>query len=108
MDDVYRPPEENRQLQQAVRPLATDKIAPRAAEIDEKREFPWDVYEALKDDRGKSRDTTEVPTRGDEVGSDDFANAHWQHVIHHVANSRGVKSFEARRRANGKQQKAPP
>lgn len=47
MDDVYRLPEEHRELQQAVRGLAMDKIAPRAAEIDEKGEFPWDVYEAL-------------------------------------------------------------
>jgi len=47
MDDVYRLPEEHRELQQAVRALATDKIAPRAAEIDEQGEFPWDVYEAL-------------------------------------------------------------
>ena len=28
--------------------LAEDKIAPRAAEIDETGEFPWDVYEALR------------------------------------------------------------
>jgi alkylation response protein AidB-like acyl-CoA dehydrogenase len=47
MDDVYQLPEEHRELQQAVRALARDKIAPRAAEIDEKGEFPWDVYEAL-------------------------------------------------------------
>ena len=47
MDDVYRLPEEHRELQQAVRALAQDKIAPRAAEIDETGQFPWDVYEAL-------------------------------------------------------------
>ncbi len=47
MDDVYRLPEEHRELQQAVRALAQAKIAPRASEIDEKGEFPWDVYEAL-------------------------------------------------------------
>ena len=47
MDDVYRLPEEHRELQQAVRALAQAKIAPRAAEIDETGEFPWDVYEAL-------------------------------------------------------------
>jgi alkylation response protein AidB-like acyl-CoA dehydrogenase len=35
-------------LRQAVRELAEDKIAPRAAEIDRTAEFPWDVYEALK------------------------------------------------------------
>lgn len=47
MDDVYLLPEEHRELQQAVRALAQDKIAPRAAEIDETGQFPWDVYEAL-------------------------------------------------------------
>jgi alkylation response protein AidB-like acyl-CoA dehydrogenase len=40
--------EEHEALRQAVRELAEDKIAPRAAEIDRTAEFPWDVYEALK------------------------------------------------------------
>ncbi|HZG94165.1 MAG TPA: acyl-CoA dehydrogenase family protein [Mycobacteriales bacterium] len=35
-------------LREAVRSLAEDKIAPRAAEIDATGEFPWDVFEALK------------------------------------------------------------
>jgi len=39
--------EEHQALREAVRALADDKIAPRAAEIDAKAEFPWDVYEAL-------------------------------------------------------------
>ena len=39
--------EEHEQLRDSVRQLATDKIAPRAAEIDETAEFPWDVYTAL-------------------------------------------------------------
>ncbi|MDQ3029699.1 MAG: acyl-CoA dehydrogenase family protein, partial [Actinomycetota bacterium] len=30
-----------------VRQIAVDRIAPRAAEIDEKAEFPWDVKEVL-------------------------------------------------------------
>ena len=46
--DLYRPSEEHEMLREAVRALADDKIAPRAAEIDEKAEFPFDVYEALK------------------------------------------------------------
>ena len=37
-----------RALQEAVRDLVADKVAPRAAEIDETGEFPWDVYEALR------------------------------------------------------------
>jgi alkylation response protein AidB-like acyl-CoA dehydrogenase len=40
--------EEHELLRQAVRELAEDKIAPRAAEIDETGEYPWDVHEALK------------------------------------------------------------
>ncbi|MGE5134636.1 MAG: acyl-CoA dehydrogenase family protein [Gemmatimonadota bacterium] len=39
--------EEHEALREAVRALADDKIAPRAAEVDETGEFPWDVYEAL-------------------------------------------------------------
>ena len=46
--DLFRLPEEHEALREAVRALADDKIAPRAAEIDETGEFPWDVYEALK------------------------------------------------------------
>ncbi len=39
--------EEHEALREAVRDLAEAKIVPRAAEIDETGEFPWDVYEAL-------------------------------------------------------------
>jgi len=39
--------EEHEALREAVRALADDKIAPRAAEIDRTGEFPWDVYDAL-------------------------------------------------------------
>src|SRR6516164_9653048 len=39
--------EEHEALREAVRALADDKIAPRAAEVDESGEFPWDVHEAL-------------------------------------------------------------
>ncbi len=35
--------EEQRELRELVRTLAQDRIAPRAAEIDESHEFPWDV-----------------------------------------------------------------
>src|SRR5919107_1438661 len=40
--------EEHELLRAAVRDLAEDKIRPRAAEIDETAEYPWDVHEALK------------------------------------------------------------
>jgi alkylation response protein AidB-like acyl-CoA dehydrogenase len=45
---VYTLSEEHQLLRQAVRELAEDKIAPRAAEIDETGEYPWDVHEELK------------------------------------------------------------
>ena len=40
--------EEHQALKQAVGDLVDDKLVPRAAEIDETGEFPWDVYEALR------------------------------------------------------------
>ena len=45
--DLYRLSDEHEALRDAVRDLAATKIAPRAAEIDESGEFPWDVYKAL-------------------------------------------------------------
>ena len=45
---LYGLTEEHQLLRKAVRELAEDKIAPRAAEIDEAAEYPWDVHEELK------------------------------------------------------------
>ena len=45
--DLFQLPDEYQALREAVRGLAEEKIAPRAAEIDETGEFPKDVYEAL-------------------------------------------------------------
>src|SRR3954449_8060206 len=39
--------EDHEELREAVRHLAADKIAPHAAEVDEKAEFPRAAYEAL-------------------------------------------------------------
>jgi alkylation response protein AidB-like acyl-CoA dehydrogenase len=39
--------DEHEALRESVRALADDKIAPRAAEIDQAGEFPWDVHDAL-------------------------------------------------------------
>jgi alkylation response protein AidB-like acyl-CoA dehydrogenase len=47
MTDAFALPEEHLALRETVRKLAADKIAPRAAEIDERAEFPWDVKQAL-------------------------------------------------------------
>jgi alkylation response protein AidB-like acyl-CoA dehydrogenase len=44
---TYRLTEEQQMLRDAVRVLADEKIAPRAAEIDRTAEFPWDIKELL-------------------------------------------------------------
>ena len=41
--------DEQRELRELVRSLASDRIAPRAAEIDESHEFPWDVVELFRE-----------------------------------------------------------
>jgi alkylation response protein AidB-like acyl-CoA dehydrogenase len=41
--------EEQRELRELVRSLARDRVAPRAAEIDESHEFPWDVVELFRE-----------------------------------------------------------
>ena len=40
--------DEQRELRDLVRTLARERIAPRAAEIDESHEFPWDVVELYR------------------------------------------------------------
>ncbi|TDD53151.1 acyl-CoA dehydrogenase family protein [Saccharopolyspora elongata] len=40
-------PAEHEEFRASVRAMAQDKIAPRAAEIDERGEFPHDIYDAL-------------------------------------------------------------
>jgi alkylation response protein AidB-like acyl-CoA dehydrogenase len=45
--DVLSP--EQRELRELVRSLARERIAPRAAEIDESHEFPWDVVELFRE-----------------------------------------------------------
>jgi alkylation response protein AidB-like acyl-CoA dehydrogenase len=45
---LYGLTEEHALLRKSVRELAEDKIAPRATEIDEAAEYPWDVHEELK------------------------------------------------------------
>ncbi len=45
--DQYQLSDEQRMLRRAVRELSEDRIAPRAADIDESGEFPHDVLDAL-------------------------------------------------------------
>ncbi len=41
--------DEQRELRDLVRTLARERVAPRAAEIDESHEFPWDVVELYRE-----------------------------------------------------------
>jgi alkylation response protein AidB-like acyl-CoA dehydrogenase len=41
--------DEQRELRDLVRTLARERIAPRAAEIDESHEFPWDIVELFRE-----------------------------------------------------------
>jgi alkylation response protein AidB-like acyl-CoA dehydrogenase len=41
--------DEQREVRELVRSLARERIAPRAAEIDESHEFPWDVVELFRE-----------------------------------------------------------
>ncbi len=41
--------DEQREIQELVRTLARERVAPRAAEIDKSAEFPWDMVELLRE-----------------------------------------------------------
>jgi alkylation response protein AidB-like acyl-CoA dehydrogenase len=41
--------EEQRELRELVRTLARERVAPRAAEIDESHEFPWDIADLFRE-----------------------------------------------------------
>src|SRR5256884_5847820 len=47
VSDVYAIPQEHRDLCATIGQIAREKIAPRAAEIDERAEYPWDVRRVL-------------------------------------------------------------
>src|SRR3712207_1632872 len=44
---VYAVPQEHLDFRDTIRQIVTERIAPRAAEIDEKGEYPWDVRKLL-------------------------------------------------------------
>ncbi len=46
---MYKLNDEQEMILQVVREIANEKITPRAAEIDEKGEFPWDILKVLVD-----------------------------------------------------------
>jgi alkylation response protein AidB-like acyl-CoA dehydrogenase len=70
--DTFVLPEEHQLLRKTVREVAEDKIAPRAAEIDEKAEFPWDVHDALV---AADLHAVHVPEQYGGVGADAIASA---------------------------------
>jgi alkylation response protein AidB-like acyl-CoA dehydrogenase len=70
--DLFTLPEEHQLLGKTVRKLADDKIAPRAAAIDEAAEFPWDVHQALV---AADLHAVHVPAEYDGTGADAIASA---------------------------------
>jgi alkylation response protein AidB-like acyl-CoA dehydrogenase len=70
--DTFVLPEEHQLLRKTVRELADDKIAPRAAEIDETGEFPWDVHDALV---AADLHAVHVPEEYGGIGADAIASA---------------------------------
>jgi len=47
VSDLYTLTDDHREFREVVRKMAEERIAPRAAEIDETAEFPWDIKELL-------------------------------------------------------------
>ena len=70
--DTFVLPEEHQLLRKTVREVADDKIAPRAAEIDETAEFPWDVHDALV---AADLHAVHVPEQYGGTGADAIASA---------------------------------
>jgi len=70
--DTFVLPEEHQLLRKTVREVVEDKIAPRAAEIDEAGEFPWDVHDALV---AADLHAVHVPEQYGGVGADAIASA---------------------------------
>src|SRR4051795_17630 len=68
--DLFRPTEEHEAIRAAVRELCDDKVAPMAAEVDERAEFGWASYEAL---RAGDFHATHVPEAYGGVGADALA-----------------------------------
>jgi alkylation response protein AidB-like acyl-CoA dehydrogenase len=85
--DLFTLPEEHQLLRKTVRELCEDKIAPRAAEIDDKAEFPWDVHDALV---AAELHAVHVPEQYDGIGADAIASAI---VIEEVARACAASSL---------------
>jgi alkylation response protein AidB-like acyl-CoA dehydrogenase len=69
---LYRPTEDHEAIRAAVRELCEDKVAPLASEVDERAEFGWQSYEAL---RAGDFHAPHVPEAYGGVGADALATA---------------------------------
>jgi len=69
---MFRPSEEHEAFRAAVRELCDDKVAPLAGEVDERAEFGWASYEAL---RAGDFHAPHVPEAYGGVGADALATA---------------------------------
>jgi alkylation response protein AidB-like acyl-CoA dehydrogenase len=70
--DVYRLSEEHEAVREAVRAVCDGKVAPNAAEVDEKAEFPQVAYDAL---RASDFHAPHIPTEYGGAGADALATA---------------------------------
>ena len=68
--DLYQLSEDHRDIRDAIREIATDKIAPHAAEVDDKGEFPQAAYDAL---RASEFHAPHIPEQYDGAGLDALA-----------------------------------
>jgi alkylation response protein AidB-like acyl-CoA dehydrogenase len=62
--ELYAIPESHRELRESIRRMAADRIAPRAAEIDERAEYPHDLRQLLAD-----HDILALPFESDDGGT---------------------------------------
>jgi alkylation response protein AidB-like acyl-CoA dehydrogenase len=62
--DIYSIPPEHLEFRDTIRRIARERIAPRAAEIDEKAEYPWDLRRLLSE-----QDILGLPFEGQDGGT---------------------------------------
>jgi alkylation response protein AidB-like acyl-CoA dehydrogenase len=70
--DVYQLSEEHQAVREAVRAVCDGKVAPNAAEVDEKAQFPQVAYDAL---RASDFHAPHIPTEYGGAGADALATA---------------------------------
>src|SRR3954451_9029698 len=68
--DLFRISEDHEALREAVRAVVEDKVAPHAADVDDKSAFPQEAYDAL---RAADFHAPHIPEQYDGVGADALA-----------------------------------